>query len=97
MTVMHVVAAVAVGIGIGALGHFIMPGGRRVPFWVPMTAAVGAALLATVMAHIADSDRSGLTPGDIIAQVIFAALTICLVAATADQRPASRDKDGQVR
>ncbi|WP_328474417.1 GlsB/YeaQ/YmgE family stress response membrane protein [Actinoplanes sp. NBC_00393] len=97
MTVMHLVVAVAVGIGIGALGQLIMPGGRRIPFWVPMTAAVGAALLATITAHIVNSDVAGVSPGDIVMQVVFAALSISLVAATADRQPASRDNDGTVR
>lgn len=97
MSVMHLVAAVAVGVGVGFIGHLVMPAGRRVPFWVPIAAAVGAALLATITAHMADSDPTGVSTTDIVMQVVFASLTITLVAATADRRPARRDRDGRVR
>ncbi|MEU4420252.1 hypothetical protein AB0F81_06470 [Actinoplanes sp. NPDC024001] len=94
---MHLVAAVTVGVTVGAIGNLIMPGSRRIPFWVPMAAAVGAAVLATITGHLADSQPAELTTGDVVMQVIFAALTISLVAATADRPPARHDRDSRVR
>jgi uncharacterized membrane protein YeaQ/YmgE (transglycosylase-associated protein family) len=100
MTIAHLIAAVAVGAVIGIAGRLIMPPRRRVPIWLPVAVGVGAALLGTVVARLADSDSAGFSIVELVVQVTFGALGIALVAATADRQPADsvrQDRTGRSR
>lgn len=100
MTITHLIAAVAVGAVIGIAGRFIMPPRRRVPVWLPVAVGVGAALLGTVVARLADSGSAGFSMAELAMQLTFGALGVALVAATADRQPmdrASQDRTGRSR
>ncbi|GIF01257.1 GlsB/YeaQ/YmgE family stress response membrane protein [Paractinoplanes rishiriensis] len=100
MTITHLIAAVAVGTAVGIAGRLIMPPRRRVPVWLPVAVGIGAALLGTVVARLADSDSSGFSIAELTTQLTFAALGIAWVAATADRQPmdsASQDHAGRSR
>ncbi|XVU20871.1 GlsB/YeaQ/YmgE family stress response membrane protein [Actinoplanes sp. CA-054009] len=86
MTVSSLVTALLVGAALGAGARWLLPATRGVPFWVPLAVAVGAAVLATVVARFAGVDTSGVAPVEVILQVVFAAAGIALVAGTADRR-----------
>ncbi|MEV4351289.1 hypothetical protein AB0J83_43085 [Actinoplanes sp. NPDC049596] len=80
MTVSSLVTALAIGTLLGLAARRLR---RAVPFWVPLAVAVGAAMLATVLARLA-----GLgTTAEVLLQTLFAATGIVLVAATADRYP----------
>lgn len=89
MTGLSLITAVAVGAVIGLAGRFLAFRGRTVPVWLPVAAGVAAAVMATVIARMANSDRPGPTVLELVLQVLFAAAGVAVVAVTAD-RPASR-------
>ncbi|SNY25661.1 GlsB/YeaQ/YmgE family stress response membrane protein [Paractinoplanes atraurantiacus] len=86
MTVSSLVTALAVGAALGLGGRWIGPARRGTPFWVPLAVAVGAAMLATVVARLAGIDTVGVTVVEVVLQVVFAAIGVAFVAATGDRR-----------
>ncbi|MCO8277653.1 GlsB/YeaQ/YmgE family stress response membrane protein [Actinoplanes sp. TRM 88003] len=86
MTVSSLFTAVAVGIVVGLGGRWIVPAGRTVPFWLPLSVAVGAAVFATVIARALGVDASQVSAVEVVMQVAFAISGVALVATTADQR-----------
>lgn len=87
MTVHSLILAVTVGLAIGVVGRVVLCRGRPVPLWLPVAAAVAAAVLVTVIARTANTDRPELTALEIILQVLFATAAVALVAATTDAAP----------
>ncbi len=87
MTASSLIAAVAVGLVLGVLAWWLVPACRRVPFWLPSAVGVGAAVLGTVIARLAGVDTSRVSPVELVLQVAVAALSLGVVAATADHRP----------
>ncbi|SNY55297.1 GlsB/YeaQ/YmgE family stress response membrane protein [Paractinoplanes atraurantiacus] len=85
MTVSSLVTALLVGAALGAGARWLVPATRGVPFWVPVAVAVGAAVLATVVARFAGVDTSGVSAVEVFLQVVFAAAGVALVAGTADR------------
>lgn len=90
MTVSSLVIAVAVGTLVGLIGRWLLPADRRLPFWVPLAVAVGAAVLGTVIGRFAGIDDTGVSPVEVVLQILFAAVAVSLVVATADRRPPDR-------
>ncbi|OJF15239.1 hypothetical protein [Couchioplanes caeruleus] len=88
MTALSLIIAVTVGLVAGVTGGLQVRRSRPVPLWVPVAAGVAAAILATVIARMADSDRPGPTLVELLLQVIFAAAGVAVVAVTADRPPA---------
>ncbi|XVU22997.1 GlsB/YeaQ/YmgE family stress response membrane protein [Actinoplanes sp. CA-054009] len=86
MTVSSLVTALIVGSVLGLCGRWAVPAGRDMPFWVPVAVAVGTALLATVIARFSGVDTAGVTALEVILQVVFAAVGVAVVAATAGPR-----------
>ncbi|MEU8238330.1 hypothetical protein AB0C07_08800 [Actinoplanes missouriensis] len=89
MTAHTLILAVAVGLVVGVTGRVLLRRKRAVPGWLPVAAAMAAAVLAAVIARMANSERSGLTLFEVALQVLFAGSGVAIVAFTAD-RPASR-------
>jgi uncharacterized membrane protein YeaQ/YmgE (transglycosylase-associated protein family) len=96
MTASSLITAVAVGLVLGALAWCLVPACRRVPFWLPSAVGVGAAGLGTVIARLAGVDTSRVSPVELVLQVALAALSLGVVAATADRQP-STGRCGEVR
>ena len=86
MTAHSLIIAVTAGVVLGVAGRLLVRR-RPVPLWLPVAAGVAAAVLATVVARAANSDRPGPTVVEVILQVLFAAAGVTLVLVTAD-RPA---------
>ncbi|MET8147081.1 hypothetical protein ACIBSW_12455 [Actinoplanes sp. NPDC049668] len=93
MTVSSLATAVAVGTLLGLIGRWTLPTGRRIPFWVPLALAVGAAVLGTVIGRLAGIDASGVSPMEVILQVVFAGAAVTLVVTTAEPRPSEGRHD----
>jgi uncharacterized membrane protein YeaQ/YmgE (transglycosylase-associated protein family) len=88
MTAYSLLIAVTVGLAVGVAGRFLACRGRPVPLWLPIAAGIAAAVLATVIARMVNSDRPDATVLEIALQVLFAAAAVAVVAYTAD-RPAA--------
>ena len=86
MTAQSLITAVIVGLVIGTAGRMLLGRGRFVPLWLPVSAGVGSALLATVILRMAASG-TGPTAGEIVLQVVFAGTGVTVVARTADRLP----------
>lgn len=88
MTALSLITAVTVGLVLGAGGHLLIRRGRSVPPWLPVAAGIGAAVLAAVLARMANSERPAPTAAEIVLEVLFAAAGVALVARTADPQSA---------
>ncbi|MBG0565448.1 GlsB/YeaQ/YmgE family stress response membrane protein [Actinoplanes aureus] len=86
MTALSLIIAVTVGVVVGVAGRTLVRRGRTVPLWLPIAAGVAAAVLATVVARMANTARPGPTATEVVLQVLFAAAGVALVAVTADRR-----------
>ncbi|MEV0902765.1 hypothetical protein [Actinoplanes sp. NPDC049802] len=87
MTAHSLIIAVAVGVVTGVAGRLFARRRRLVPVWLPISAGVAAAVLATVLTWLADAILSGLSDAAVVLQVLFAAAAVAIVVLTAD-RPA---------
>jgi hypothetical protein len=90
MTLSSLITGLAVGVVFGLVGRWLVPAGRRLPFWVLLAVSVSAAMLGTVVGRLADINTAGVTPVDLILQATFAAAAVSLVTATAERRPPDR-------
>jgi hypothetical protein len=77
---------VTAGVVVGVAGRFLACRGRSVPLWLPIAAAVAAAMLATFVARMTGSDRPDPTLFEIVLQVLLTATAVAAVALTADRR-----------
>jgi hypothetical protein len=73
-----IAAALGVGVGIGLLGHVFALRGC-VPPWVPVAVGVLAALSGTVAVQHTRPATAGLRAGDLLMQVLLAALAVAAV------------------
>lgn len=90
MTVHSLIIAVAAGALTGVTGRLLAGRRRTLPTWLPVAAGVAAAVLATVLALIAGSFRPEKPDLVIILQVLFAAVAVAAVVATADRKAAAQ-------
>ncbi len=92
MTAVSLITAVAVGALIGIAGRLATPARRRTPLWLPMAVGIGAALLGTIIARLADSESAGLTRTEVVLQVALGVLGVSLAVATGDRRPVDGER-----
>jgi hypothetical protein len=85
MTAHSLIIAVVVGLVVGIGGRMVLCRRRNVPAWLPVAAAVATAVLAAVIARMANADRVGLTAFEITLQVLFAGAAVAVVALTAER------------
>ncbi|RIV41499.1 GlsB/YeaQ/YmgE family stress response membrane protein [Micromonospora radicis] len=81
MTVAGIVAALAVGLAVGALGRLAVPGRSGVPLWLTMTIGAAAALLGAISAWLVGV--RGFSLLGLVVQAGLAAVGVVIVAATA--------------
>jgi hypothetical protein len=87
VTAVSLITAVTVGALLGLAGRLATSARRRTPLWLPVAVGVGAALLGTIIARLADSEAAGLTRTEVVLQVVLGVLGVALVVATGDRRP----------
>ena len=82
MTVTGIVTALIVGLIVGALGRLVVPGRQNMPIWLTMVVGVIAALLGTVIANAigVSTDTPGVDWGELLVQVVVAAIGVAIVA-----------------
>ncbi len=91
MTVTGIITALIVGLIIGALGRLVVPGKQHIPIWLTMLIGVGAALLGTVIARsVGFATGDGFHFGELLIQVLLAALGVALVVGISGRRGVTR-------
>ncbi|GAA2354851.1 GlsB/YeaQ/YmgE family stress response membrane protein [Dactylosporangium salmoneum] len=82
MTVTGIITALIVGLIVGALGRLVVPGRQNMSILLTMVVGVIAALLGTVVAHAIgiSTDTPGVDWGELLIQVLLAAVGVALVA-----------------
>jgi len=91
VTVTGIISAIIVGLIIGAVGRLIVPGKQNIPIWLTIVIGVVAALIGTFLARaIGLSAGPGFQIGELIVQVVLAALGVFLVAGMYGRRSVRR-------
>jgi uncharacterized membrane protein YeaQ/YmgE (transglycosylase-associated protein family) len=82
VTVTGIITALIVGLIVGALGRLVVPGRQNIPIWLTMVIGVVAALIGTFIANAVGiaTDTPGVDWGELVVQIIVAALGVALVA-----------------
>jgi uncharacterized membrane protein YeaQ/YmgE (transglycosylase-associated protein family) len=82
VTVTGIITALIVGLIVGALGRLVVPGRQSIPIWLTMVIGVVAALIGTFIANAIGVSTStpGVDWGELLVQVIVAAIGVALVA-----------------
>ena len=83
MTVTGIITALIVGLIIGALGRLVVPGRQNIPIWLTMVIGVVAALIGTAIANAigVSTDTPGVDWGELLVQVIVAAIGVAITVA----------------
>lgn len=82
MTVTSIIVAIIVGAIIGALGRLVVPGRQPIPIWLTIVIGIVAAFIGTFIARAIGipTATSGIDWGELLVQVVVAALGVFLVA-----------------
>ena len=88
MTVTGIITALIIGLIVGALGRLVVPGRQNIPIWLTMLIGIVAALLGTVVARAIgiSTNTPGVDWGELLIQVILAAIGVALVVGIAGSR-----------
>ncbi|GAB7044700.1 MULTISPECIES: GlsB/YeaQ/YmgE family stress response membrane protein [Catenuloplanes] len=90
MTISSLVTAIVLGAFFGLSGYRLVPADRQVPFWLPLAAGIGAAVLGTIAARLGGVATPGVSPIEILLQAVLAGLGVAGVILTADRLPMHR-------
>ncbi len=91
MTVTGIISAIIVGLIIGAIGRLVVPGKQNIPIWLTIVIGIVAAFIGTFLARaIGLSAGPGFQIGELIVQVVLAALGVFLVAGMYGRRSVRR-------
>ncbi|MFI5911274.1 GlsB/YeaQ/YmgE family stress response membrane protein [Dactylosporangium sp. NPDC051541] len=82
MTVTGIITALIVGLIVGALGRLVVPGRQNIPIWLTIVVGIIAAFLGTLIANAVgiSTDTPGIDWGELLIQVLVAAVGVALVA-----------------
>jgi len=99
MTIGSVLGAIVIGLVIGALGRLVLPGKQPIPIWLTILVGIGAAFVGTALARTMGIpiDTPGVDWGELLVQVIVAALGVALVSAAFGRRTFGRGTFGRPR
>ncbi|MFN8081887.1 MAG: GlsB/YeaQ/YmgE family stress response membrane protein [Kineosporiaceae bacterium] len=78
MTVTGIIAAIVIGLIIGALGRLVVPGKQNIPLWLTMVVGVVAALVGSAIVGPM-RNTSGIDWVELLVQVVLAAGGVLLV------------------
>jgi len=79
MTVGSILAAIVVGLIIGALGRLVVPGKQDIPIWLTILIGIVAALIGTAIVGSL-SDTKGFDWIELLVQVVLAAVGVAIVS-----------------
>jgi uncharacterized membrane protein YeaQ/YmgE (transglycosylase-associated protein family) len=82
MTVTGIITALIIGAIVGALGRLVVPGKQNLPIWLTVVVGIIAAFIGTALANAVGISTStpGVDWGELLCQVIVAAVGVALVA-----------------
>jgi uncharacterized membrane protein YeaQ/YmgE (transglycosylase-associated protein family) len=82
MTVTGIITALIIGAIVGALGRLVVPGKQNMPIWLTIVVGIIAAFIGTALAHAVgiSTNTPGVDWGELLCQVIVAAIGVALVA-----------------
>jgi uncharacterized membrane protein YeaQ/YmgE (transglycosylase-associated protein family) len=88
VTVTGIITAIVVGAIIGALGRLVVPGRQPIPIWLTILIGIVAAFIGTFLARAIGISTAtpGIDWGELVVQVIVAALGVFLVAGAYGRR-----------
>ncbi|WP_214405483.1 GlsB/YeaQ/YmgE family stress response membrane protein [Pseudonocardia lacus] len=88
MTVTSIIVAIIVGAIIGALGRLVVPGRQPIPIWLTIVIGIVSAFIGTFIARAIGipTATSGIDWGELLVQVLVAALGVFLVAGLYSRR-----------
>jgi uncharacterized membrane protein YeaQ/YmgE (transglycosylase-associated protein family) len=88
VTVTGIVTAIIIGAIVGALGRLVVPGRQSMPIWLTIVVGIIAAFLGTALAHAIgiSTNTPGIDWGELLCQVIVAAIGVAIVAAVGGRR-----------
>ena len=88
MTVTGIITAIIVGLVVGALGRLVVPGRQNMPIWLTIVIGIVAALLGTVLANAIgiSTDTPGVDWGELLVQVLLAAVGVGIVVGVTGRR-----------
>jgi uncharacterized membrane protein YeaQ/YmgE (transglycosylase-associated protein family) len=90
VTVTGIVTAIIIGLIVGALGRLVVPGRQSMPIWLTIVVGIIAAFIGTALAHAigVSTNTPGVDWGELLCQVIVAAIGVAIVAAVGSRRRA---------
>jgi uncharacterized membrane protein YeaQ/YmgE (transglycosylase-associated protein family) len=90
VTVTGIVTAIIIGLIVGALGRLVVPGRQSMPIWLTIVVGIIAAFIGTALAHAigVSTNTPGVDWGELLCQVIVAAVAVAIVAAVGSRRRA---------
>ena len=88
MTVTGIITAIIIGAIVGALGRLIVPGRQSMPIWLTIVVGIIAAFIGTALAHAIgiSTNTPGVDWGELVCQVVVAAVGVAIVAALGNRR-----------
>jgi uncharacterized membrane protein YeaQ/YmgE (transglycosylase-associated protein family) len=91
VTVTGIITAIIVGIIIGALGRLVVPGKQPIPIWLTIVIGIVAAFIGSFLAReLGLATGSGFNIGELILQVVVAAIGVFLVTGLYGRRSVHR-------
>jgi uncharacterized membrane protein YeaQ/YmgE (transglycosylase-associated protein family) len=90
VTVTGIITAIIIGLIVGALGRLVVPGRQSMPIWLTIVVGIIAAFIGTALAHAIgiSTNTPGVDWGELLCQVIVAAVGVAIVAAVSGRRRA---------
>ena len=90
MTVTGIVTAIIIGLIVGALGRLVVPGRQSMPIWLTIVVGIIAAFIGTAIAKAIgiSTNTPGVDWGELLCQVVVAAIAVAIVAAVGSRRRA---------
>ena len=90
MTVTGIVTAIIIGLIVGVLGRLVVPGRQNMPIWLTIVVGIVAAFIGTALAHAIgiSTNTPGVDWGELLCQVIVAAVGVAIVTAVGSRRRA---------
>ncbi len=99
MTIHSILGAIVIGLVIGALARFVLPGKQPIPIWLTILVGIGSAFVGTALARAMGIpiDTPGVDWGELLVQVIVAVLGVALVTAALGRSTFGRRRFGGSR
>ena len=99
MTIHSVLGAIVIGLVVGALARFVLPGKQPIPIWLTILVGIGSAFVGTALARAMGIpiDTPGVDWGELLVQVIVAVLGVALATAALGRSTFGRRGFGRSR